>query len=334
MPGGASSSGIMLLAHDYLAVCKARRYKDLSFMSRSATSSPGFGLRLRRRFLASEALRGFSLLSPTLLAMVFGLAMPLLVLFTLSFWLQDYVDFIKTFSWKNYADFFDKPIYGMILFKSIKISGMVTLATVLLAYPMAYFIAFRIKTNKLVWLILITVPFWTSYLLRVFAWKLMLGYNGVVNSGLKSIGLISEPLEFLLYNPTAVTITLAHAWAAFAILPIYVSLEKIDRSLLEAARDLGENAFMTFVRVTLPLSLPGVIAASLLVFIPTVGDYVTPSLVGGPSGIMIGNIIQSMFGKAFNWPLGAAISVMVMFTITAMVCAFLWGTHQFRRRVA
>jgi|TARA_B100001540_G_scaffold290673_1_gene287570 spermidine/putrescine transport system permease protein len=334
MPGGASPSGIMLLAHDDLAVYKARRYKDLSFMSRSATSSPGFGLRLRRRFLASEALRGFSLLSPTLLAMVFGLAMPLLVLFTLSFWLQDYVDFIKTFSWKNYADFFDKPIYGMILFKSIKISGMVTLATVLLAYPMAYFIAFRIKTNKLVWLILITVPFWTSYLLRVFAWKLMLGYNGVVNSGLKSIGLISEPLEFLLYNPTAVTITLAHAWAAFAILPIYVSLEKIDRSLLEAARDLGENAFMTFVRVTLPLSLPGVIAASLLVFIPTVGDYVTPSLVGGPSGIMIGNIIQSMFGKAFNWPLGAAISVMVMFTITAMVCAFLWGTHQFRRRVA
>ena len=303
-------------------------------MSRSAPSSPGISLRLRRRFLESEALRGFSLLSPTLLAMVFGLAMPLLVLFTLSFWLQDYVDFIKTFSWKNYADFFDKPIYGMILFKSIKISGMVTLATVLLAYPMAYFIAFRIKTNKLVWLILITVPFWTSYLLRVFAWKLMLGYNGVVNSGLKSIGLISEPLEFLLYNPTAVTITLAHAWAAFAILPIYVSLEKIDRSLLEAARDLGESAFMTFVRVTLPLSLPGVIAASLLVFIPTVGDYVTPSLVGGPSGIMIGNIIQSMFGKAFNWPLGAAISVMVMLTITAMVCVFLWGTHQFRRRVA
>ena len=180
-------------------------------MSRSATSSPGIGLHLRRRFLESEALRGYGLLSPTLLAMVFGLAMPLLVLFTLSFWLQDYVDFIKTFSWKNYADFFAKAIYGMILFKSIKISGMVTLATVLLAYPMAYFIAFRIKTNKLVWLILITVPFWTSYLLRVFAWKLMLGYNGVVNSGLKSIGGISEPLEFLLYNPTAVTITLAHA---------------------------------------------------------------------------------------------------------------------------
>ena len=284
--------------------------------------------------MKSESLRGYSLLSPTLLAMVLGLAMPLVVLITLSFWIQDYLDFIRTFSLKNYTDFFQKPIYIKILFKSIRMSGLVTIATVLLAYPMAYFIAFRVKHNKLVWLILITVPFWTSYLLRVFAWKIMLGYNGVINSGLLSLGILSEPLEFLLYNPTSVVITLAHAWAAFAILPIYVSLEKIDRSLLEASRDLGENTFMTFLRVTLPLSLPGVIAASLLVFIPTVGDYVTPSLVGGPRGIMIGNIIQSMFGKAQNWPLGAAISVMSMITVTLMVCLFLWGTHNFRKRVA
>ena len=266
--------------------------------------------------------------------MLVGLAMPLIVLLTLSFWIQEYLDFIRTFSLKNYLDFFQKPIYTKILFKSIRMSGMVTIVTVLLAYPMAYYIAFRVKHNKLIWLILITVPFWTSYLLRVFAWKIMLGYNGVINSGLKTLGILSEPLEFLLYNPTAVVITLAHAWAAFAILPIYVSLEKIDRSLLEASRDLGENTFMTFMRVTLPLSLPGVIAASLLVFIPTVGDYVTPSLVGGPRGIMIGNIIQSMFGKAQNWPLGAAISVMSMLTVTLMVCLFLWGTHNFRKRVA
>jgi spermidine/putrescine transport system permease protein len=284
--------------------------------------------------MKSESLRGYSLLSPTLLAMVLGLAMPLVVLITLSFWIQDYLDFIRTFSLKNYTDFFQKPIYIKILFKSIRMSGLVTIATVLLAYPMAYFIAFRVKHNKLIWLILITVPFWTSYLLRVFAWKIMLGYNGVINSGLLSLGILSEPLEFLLYNPTSVVITLAHAWAAFAILPIYVSLEKIDRSLLEASRDLGENVFMTFMRVTLPLSLPGVIAASLLVFIPTVGDYVTPALVGGPRGIMIGNIIQSMFGKALNWPLGAAISVMSMITVTLMVCLFIWGTHNFRKRVA
>ena len=285
-------------------------------------------------YIESESLRGYTLLSPTLIAMLIGLAMPLMVLLTLSFWIQEYLDFIRTFSLKNYLDFFQKPIYTKILFKSIRMSGMVTLVTVLLAYPMAYYIAFRVKQNKLIWLILITVPFWTSYLLRVFAWKIMLGYNGVINSGLKTLGILSEPLEFLLYNPTAVVITLAHAWAAFAILPIYVSLEKIDRSLLEASQDLGENTFMTFLRVTLPLSLPGVIAASLLVFIPTVGDYVTPSLVGGPRGIMIGNIIQSMFGKAQNWPLGAAISVMSMITVTLMVCLFLWGTHNFRKKVA
>ena len=285
-------------------------------------------------YIESESLRGYTLLSPTLLAMLVGLAMPIIVLVTLSFWIQEYLDFIRTFSLKNYLDFFQKPIYTKILFKSIRMSGMVTFVTVLLAYPMAYYIAFRVKQNKLIWLILITVPFWTSYLLRVFAWKIMLGYNGVINSGLKNLGILTEPLEFLLYNPTAVVITLAHAWAAFAILPIYVSLEKIDRSLLEASQDLGENTFMTFLRVTLPLSLPGVIAASLLVFIPTVGDYVTPSLVGGPRGIMIGNIIQSMFGKAQNWPLGAAISVMSMITVTLMVCLFLWGTHNFRKKVA
>ena len=266
--------------------------------------------------------------------MLVGLAIPLIVLLTLSFRIQEYLYFIRTFSLKNYLDFFQKPIYSKILFKSIRMSSMVTIVTVMLAYPMAYYIAFRVKHNKLIWVILLTVPFWTSYLLRVFAWKIMLGYNGVINSGLKTLGILSEPLEFLLYNPAAVVITLAHAWAAFAILPIYVSLEKIDRSLLEASRDLGENTFMTFLRVTLPLSLPGVIAASLLVFIPTVGDYVTPSLVGGPRGIMIGNIIQSMFGKAQNWPLGAAISVMSMLTVTLMVCLFLWGTHNFRKRVA
>ena len=223
-------------------------------MNSSSTTAPHhqFGFSLARIFRTNEAVRGYTLLSPTLLALLLGLAMPLAVLFTLSFWIQDYLDFIRTISLKNYTDFFQKPIYGKILIKSIRMSGLVTLATVLLAYPMAYFIAFRVKTNKLVWLILITVPFWTSYLLRVFAWKIMLGYNGVINSGLKTLGFISEPLAFLLYNPTAVVITLAHAWAAFAILPIYVSLEKIDRSLLEAARDLGENSFMTFLRVTLP----------------------------------------------------------------------------------
>jgi spermidine/putrescine transport system permease protein len=200
-----------------------------------------------------------------------------------------------------------------------------TTVILLLAYPMAYFLAFRVAKHKILWIIIITIPFWTSYLLRVFAWKVILGFNGVINSGLIYLGIISEPLDFILYNPSSVIITLAHAWLAFAILPIYVSLEKIDRSLLEAATDLGDTPFERFWRITLPLSLPGTIAASLLVFIPTVGDYITPSLVGGTSGIMVGNIIQSLFGKANNAPLGAALSIVMMLVVTGMVCAFLWS---------
>ncbi len=288
--------------------------------------------RVRAWFMRSESARGYALLSPTLVVVVLGLLFPVLILTVMSFWKQDYVDIVRTFTTENYAAFFDKKIYYLILYRSIRISALVTLLTIVLAYPLAYYIAFHVRKNKMMWIVLVTIPFWTSYLLRVFAWKVILGYNGVVNSGLISLGVVSGPLEFLLYNPAAVVITLAHAWAAVAILPIYVSLEKIDRSLIDAARDLGESAFTTFVRVTLPLSLPGVVAASLLVFIPTVGDYVTPALVGGTRGIMIGNIIQSMFGKALNWPLGAALSIISMLTVTVVVCAFLGATRWYRKK--
>jgi len=201
---------------------------------------------------------------------------------------------------------------------------------------MAYFLAFRVVRHKMLWLILITIPFWTSYLLRVFAWKIILGYGGVINTALIKLGLIDKPLEFLLYNPVAVVITLTHAWAAFAILPIYVSLEKIDRSLLEAATDLGERPAGRFLRVTLPLSMPGLIATSLLVFIPTVGDYVTPSLVGGSGGTMVGNTIQSLFGQRNDAPMGSALSIVMMAIVTILVCLFLWavGYRKMRAREA
>ncbi|GAB5467631.1 MAG: ABC transporter permease [Rhodospirillales bacterium] len=284
----------------------------------------------RRLWLRSEALRGYSLLSPTVLLMLLAVGAPLVLLFVLSFWTQDLLEFTPGFSLDNYATFAEKENFQRLLWRSIKIAGFVTLLTVLLAYPMAYFIAFHVKKNKFMWIILITVPFWTSYLLRVFAWKIILGFNGVINSGFMSLGWIEVPLEFLLYSPFAVVLTLAHAWAAFAILPIYVSLEKIDRSLLEAATVLGDNPVMRFFRVTLPLSMAGVIAASLLVFIPTVGDFVTPALLGGPRGLMIGNLIQLQFGKANNWPLGAALSIISLLAITLIVCAFLWFTKRVR----
>ncbi|VFN00978.1 MAG: spermidine/putrescine transport system permease protein [Candidatus Kentron sp. G] len=280
-----------------------------------------------------ESVRGYGLLLPTLLVLALVMAAPMVVLTALSLWTQTDTGYDTAPTLNNYVTFFDKRIYPLILMRSMKISALVALVTVLLAYPAAYFIAFHVTRHKMAWLILITLPFWTSYLLRVFAWKLILGYNGVINSGLLWLGVIEQPLDFLLYNASAVVVTLAHAWAAFAILPIYISLSKIDRSLLEAAHDLGEGPVMTFLRVTLPLSLPGVIAAALLVFIPTVGDYVTPKLVGGTTGIMIGNLIQSAFGRGDDWPLGAAISVVSMGGITLAVCVFLLGMGRLKALV-
>ncbi|MEL6574907.1 MAG: ABC transporter permease [Pseudomonadota bacterium] len=265
-----------------------------------------------------EVLRGYALLSPALLVMAAGMALPFIVLVVMSFWRPAGFEFDTTLSIANYEAIATQPIYAALLERSIWISAAATVITVVLCYPMAYYVAFHVERHKTLWLILMTLPFWTSYLLRVFAWKVVLGYNGMINASLTGIGLIDQPLEFLLYSQTAVIITLTHAWAAFAILPIYVSLEKIDRSLLEAATDLGDGPWERFFRITLPLSLPGVVAASLLIFIPTVGDYVTPALLGGPDGLMIGNLIQLQFGAANNWPMGAALAIVMMISVTAI----------------
>jgi spermidine/putrescine transport system permease protein len=283
----------------------------------------GLRARLYSLFLRSEAVRGLVLLSPTLAVMAFSMCIPFVIMVAMSFWTQVIFDFDTTFTLANYSEVIHRPIYQALLIRSLAISGACTVATVLLAYPMAYFVAFHVRRNKMAWIILMTLPFWTSYLLRVFAWKIILGFNGVINSGLKIVGLIDHPIEFLLYSPTAVVITLAHAWAAFAILPIYVSLEKIDRSLLEAATDLGDGPVKRFIGVTLPLSLPGVIAASLMIFIPTVGDFVTPALVGGPDGLMIANIVQAQFGRINNWPMGAALAFSMMIIITVISLLYL-----------
>jgi len=300
----------------------------------AATGNSGADRRmsgLTRLWWERPAFRGYTLLSPTLILMMVALVSPFLLLVGQSFVAETGAPDAWNLSLGNYQTFFEKPHYLRVLWRSLAVSSMVAAVTVLLAYPAAYFIAFHVQRNKMVWLILITLPFWTSYLLRVFAWKLILGYNGVVNSSLMWLGLIDQPLDFLLYNINAVVLTLAHAWAAFAILPIFVSLQKIDKSLIEAAHDLGEGPAAAFFRVTLPLSMPGVIAATLLVFIPTVGDYVTPKLVGGPNGLMIGSLIQLSFGRLDNWPLGAAISVISIMAVTLVVCAFLLGTDGIKK---
>ncbi|RUW20203.1 ABC transporter permease [Mesorhizobium sp. M1A.F.Ca.IN.020.06.1.1] len=275
----------------------------------------------RGALLQSEAVQGIALISPTFLYALILLVLPILVVIAHSFWTQDYLTIDHTFTLENYRIALTEPIYRDLLWRSLYISLTVSLLTVLLAYPIAYFISFHGGRQKSLWLFLITIPFWTSYLLRVMSWKVILGYNGVLNSGLMGLGIIDEPSTALLYNSSAVIITLTHAWATFAILPIFVSLEKVDRTLVEAATDLGDGPLRSFLRVTLPLSAPGVISAALIVMIPTVGDYVTPKLVGGKDGVMIANAIQAQFGKASNWPLGAALSVTTMVIVSLMAGA-------------
>jgi spermidine/putrescine transport system permease protein len=283
----------------------------------------GMAAQLAHFYRRSQGARGFALLSPTMLIMLAAMAAPMALLALYSFWTQEGYALNTSPTLAQYATSLGRATYRALFYRSIEISSIVTLITVLLAYPMAYFVAFRVRRAKFVWLLLLTIPFWTSYLLRVFAWKVILGYNGVINSALIGLGLISQPLEFLLYNPTAVVVTMAHAYAAFAILPIYVSLEKIDRSLLEAAADLGDGPLRRFLRVTLPLSLPGVLGAAVLIFVPTTGDYVTPTLVGGSDGVMIANIIQVQFGRVNNWPLGAALAIGSMAAVAVIAVAFI-----------
>lgn len=269
-----------------------------------------------RSLLNSEAGRGWLVISAPFLYALLLLVGPIMVIMANSFWTQDYLTIDRTFTLDNYKAALGEPIYRDLLFRSIKVSLIVSVVTVVLAYPVAYFISFHGGRAKGLWIFIITVPFWTGYLLRILSWKVILGYKGVLNSALIGMGIVSEPLDTLLYNLNAVIITLAHSWAAFAILPIYVSLEKLDRTLLEAAADLGQGPVRRFLRVTLPLTLPGVIAALLIVMIPTVGDYVTPKLVGGKDGVMIANAIQVQFGKASNWPLGSALAVTTMVIVS------------------
>ena len=280
----------------------------------------------------SESARGVALSAPATIYVGFLVAAPLIILIAYSFWSQTYVTLDKTLTLNNYREALADPLVRHLLKRSIWIAGAVTLLTVALADPIAYFIAMKAR-KKTIWLLLITIPFWSSYLLRVFAWKLILGFNGVMNSALLGLGLIEEPLSFLLYNEFAVILTLAHAWAPFAILPIYVSLQKIDPFLLEAATDLGNSPVQRFLRVTLPLTVPGIIAACLIIFIPTVGDYVTPALVGGSDGKMIANLIQVQFGAANNWPLGATLSLLSMLAVGFVALVFVIGGTFAGRRI-
>ena len=222
-------------------------------------------------------------------------------------------------------DLFHNGIYLRLFWKSVEMSLIVSAIVVVLAYPLAYFLALSGTRRKYVLLLILIAPFLTSYLLRVLAWKVILGNQGVVNTFFVWTGVRSpdHPISQLLYSRFAVMLVLAYIWLPFVALPIFVSLENLDRRLLEAASDLGASRLTAFLRVTLPLSVPGIAAAFLFVFIPTVGEFVTPSLVGGTSGYMYGNQIVDLFGTGFpDWQTGSVLSLFLLAVVAVLTVVF------------
>jgi spermidine/putrescine transport system permease protein len=277
---------------------------------------------------SSEARAGLKLISPTAIYVLLLLAVPLATVLAYSVLTGGRGTVSLPLTLENYGELFAKPVYGYIMLRSLLVALAVTFITVLLAYPVAYYVSFHVKPErKSLWLFLITIPFWTSYIIRVSLWFTILGFGGVIDSALGSVGL--PPVNIASYPVTAIIIVLAHAYAPFAVLPIFVSLEKVDRSLLEAGQDLGESRWRTFLRVTLPLTMPGVIAATLIVFIPTVGDYVTPSLVGDGRAPMIANFIESQLLTIRNFAQGSAFAVASMLMVAVVSLVFVLMNRRF-----
>ena len=246
---------------------------------------------------------------PPLLWVVVFLLLPYALLFCYSFWSVSPAQVI-VHSWTldNYKELVQKDVYLQTLFRSAWIAARVMTFSLLLGYPLAYYLSFYAGKRKELFYQLVIIPLWVSYLVRAYAWKTILGSDGVLNTLLQYVHITQHPLNFLLYSPFAVVLTLTHIYTPFTFLPIYASLEHIPRNLVEASHDLGASPLQTFWRVILPLSIPGMLAGATFAFVLSLGDFLAPMLLGGPSGIMISNIVVTLFGAAYNWPLGAAIS--------------------------
>jgi spermidine/putrescine transport system permease protein len=257
---------------------------------------------------------------PPLLWVTVFLLIPYAILFCYSFWSVSSMQVIvHAWTLQNYGQLVRNPIYLQVLFRSMHIAASVTLCALLLGYPLAYYLSFHAAKRRDLLYQLVIIPLWASYLVRGYAWKTILGSDGVLNGLLQYLHMTNRPVEFLLYSPFAVIITLTHIYTPFTLLPIYASLEHIPRNLVEASHDLGASPWSTFRRIILPLSLPGLLAGATFAFVLTLGDFLAPLLVGGPSGIMISNIVVSLFGAAYNWPLGAAISLCMMLLVVALL---------------
>jgi spermidine/putrescine transport system permease protein len=267
----------------------------------------------------SRAYRAAITVPPLIWVAVF-LLVPYGLLLCYSFWSVTPAQTIAH-SWNldNYRQLVQVDAYWQTLFRSMWIAARVMILSLLLGYPLAYYVSFHAGKRKDLLYQLVIIPLWVSYLVRAYAWKTILGSDGVLNTLLQYIHLTHHPLQFLLYSPFAVVLTLTHIYTPFAFLPIYASLEHIPRNLVEASHDLGASPLQTFWRVIFPLSIPGVLAGATFAFVLALGDFLAPLLLGGPGGIMISNIVVSLFGAAYNWPLGAAISLCMLATVIALL---------------
>jgi spermidine/putrescine transport system permease protein len=266
--------------------------------------------------------------APPILWVGIFLLLPYVLMLAHSFWLVRDGMIVDQWNLQNYAKLFENPVYLEVLFRTMRIAAGVTLLSLLLGYPLAYYMSFHASERKDLLYQLVIVPLWVSYLVRGYAWKTILGSEGVLNGFLQYIHVTKEPVSFFLYSPFAVVLMLTHIYTPFVFLPLYASLEHIPRNLVEASHDLGAGSHATFLRVILPLSLPGLLAGATFAFLLTLGDFLAPLLVGGPSSIMIANIVQSLFGTAYDWPLGAAISV----SILLLTISLLFFTERLEKR--
>ncbi|MEZ4557564.1 MAG: ABC transporter permease [Caldilineaceae bacterium] len=255
------------------------------------------------------------LVGPTALYLLLFFVIPLGIIFVYSFLKRGvYGQLVWEFNLQNYVRVVD-PLYLQIFWRSAVLETASTVGCLLLAYPFAYYIARResARTRNLL-LVLVMIPFWTNFLIRTYAWRVILGTDGPINSFLMWTGLVNEPLT-LLFTEGAVLVGLIYGYLPFMVLPLYAAIERIDFSLMEAAADLYANGWQAFRKVLLPLSMPGVIAGCILVFIPSLGAFVTPDLLGGAKTVMIGNLIQGQFLTARDWPFGSAISMLLMVAV-------------------
>lgn len=273
----------------------------------------------------------FAITLPPLLWVALFLLVPYALMFAYSFWsVSPAQTIVHSWSFANYRALLSHDVYRQTLLRSAWIAARVMIFSLLLGYPLAYLLSFYAGMRKNLLYQFVIIPLWVSYLVRAYAWKTILGTEGVLNTSMQYLHLTSHPLQFLLYSPFAVVLTLTHIYTPFTFLPVYAAMEHIPRNLVEASHDLGASRLQTFLRVVLPLSIPGVLAGATFAFVLSFGDFLAPLLLGGPSGIMISNVVVSLFGAAYNWPLGAAIS----FCMLALVVGLFWLSEKLERRWA